>query len=1214
MKKILAGMKNLFLSLLGNPHLVIGVGVVSLGVLIWIGGPTLGMASKEIRLLLIGLILVIWIIFLLYDSYRAKQSSQFLEVALQQQGLEQAQRFPANRKEELEAIRIQFDKAIQTLKKTKLGKGYRGKAALYALPWYMIIGPSASGKSTALRESGLQFPYLGENQKGVKGVGGTRNCDWWFTSEAVLLDTAGRYTTEDEDREEWLGFLDLLKKTRVRKPINGVIVAISVEDLVSATDQELEWHAQTIRDRIDEVMTRLGMVFPVYLVFTKCDLIEGFIQFFGDLNKTEREQIWGCTLKRRGQGDLPPQVQFDQEFEQLLRTQYGRRAGRLGIAQGSEKAQIIGFPLQMALCQGALSRFVELLFHQNPYQDNPFFRGFYFTSGTQEGDPIDRIIQSVGKAAGLQGIVRDMGMEAEPKSYFIKNLFTEVIFPDKGLAIPSSQMFRQRGIIRVLAFGTAIVSVGAAIFFLGSSYLGNKFLVRAVLDEAVHAAQIQEASEFNPGNPDFQKNLILLDSIRERLDDIRRYEEESVPLHLWGFYQGGSLYPPLQRLFHAKLEGVLLGATRHAIESQLSHFANTTGGQSEIANEADYYSMLKAYLMIGDRDHLDSKFLSDQLKNTWSVMTSNIPLWRDPGEENPTLPLHRLLEFYSFHMTGKIIDEPETNPTLVRHVRSILQRIPVSQRIYRQVIHDVSHPLEPISLTRILEGVHQSSLVSDYPLPGIYSRTGYQTVFQPSLEKALTEFGQENWVLGEEEQGGPALAKAVEDKYFGDYAQQWIRFLESIHVRHPGTIKDVLSVLEILSTPPSPFAVLFQKVKKETGLVPNLLFQAEEGDTGLFQKIKQKAKETFSPGEDSVGQAPLAREYEDPVYRNFHTLHWFIQEVEGQPDKPSTFVRYVDELKQVHATLQGALAETGATSDPITIAQAVVDGKSNELSKAVTVVEQLSLGLEGDMRRVLQPLMLEPVMIALQSVMDWAMVMVNQQWEAKVYKRCQETVSARYPFQPSGEDVALTDMSDLLHPQSGVWWMFYNQNLSPFIEDNQQNWVVKKWRDIQLPLSPSALSALEYAKFFSESLFPSGQTTPAMTFDLFPYPDQGGSARAVSQIRLKIGDQEFSYMNDYQDWQEMQWPGSGGSTGAMLQVNVQGRWEAWEAKGWWGWFRLLEMGRVTSMTNSQFRLNWGFTSKDNLPLSIQFDVKARSAKNPLHQDFFRKFSCIGNLT
>ena len=84
---------------------------------------------------------------------------------------------------------------------------------LASLPWYMFIGPPGAGKTTALVNSGLKFPLADTavGRSAVRGVGGTRNCDWWFTDEAVLIDTAGRYTTQDSqaavDSAAWLGFL-----------------------------------------------------------------------------------------------------------------------------------------------------------------------------------------------------------------------------------------------------------------------------------------------------------------------------------------------------------------------------------------------------------------------------------------------------------------------------------------------------------------------------------------------------------------------------------------------------------------------------------------------------------------------------------------------------------------------------------------------------------------------------------------------------------------------------------------------------------------------------------------------------------------------------------------------------------------------------------------------------------------------------------------------
>ena len=86
----------------------------------------------------------------------------------------------------------------------------------------VVTGPPGSGKTTALLNSGLRFPLADKlGSDSVQGVGGTRNCDWWFTDDAVLLDTAGRYTTQDSyetvDRAAWKGFLELLRRHRRRR-------------------------------------------------------------------------------------------------------------------------------------------------------------------------------------------------------------------------------------------------------------------------------------------------------------------------------------------------------------------------------------------------------------------------------------------------------------------------------------------------------------------------------------------------------------------------------------------------------------------------------------------------------------------------------------------------------------------------------------------------------------------------------------------------------------------------------------------------------------------------------------------------------------------------------------------------------------------------------------------------------------------------------------
>src|ERR1700687_4728447 len=157
-----------------------------------------------------------------FRRFQARRAAREIETSLKAQSEDHAKRVRPDQQPEIESMQAEFNKAVASLKSSKLARG--GMDALSVLPWYLIVGPPGVGKSTALRNSGLQFPYLSARGGGVRGVGGTRNCEWWLTNDAVILDTAGRYATEDDDRDEWFSFLDMLAKTRPKKPINGVLV------------------------------------------------------------------------------------------------------------------------------------------------------------------------------------------------------------------------------------------------------------------------------------------------------------------------------------------------------------------------------------------------------------------------------------------------------------------------------------------------------------------------------------------------------------------------------------------------------------------------------------------------------------------------------------------------------------------------------------------------------------------------------------------------------------------------------------------------------------------------------------------------------------------------------------------------------------------------------------------------------------------------------
>lgn len=293
------------------------VGITALSFIIWVIGPVFSivdsrpLAPEVNRQISIGLLYLVWalgnLVPRLYNAWLNRKLMGSLKTTPGEQPDGDNPRLTS----EDRVLAERFNEASELLKKAHFthADGRRSpfwaqrfsRQYLYQLPWYVIIGAPGAGKTTALVNSGLQFPLADRfGKSALRGIGGTRNCDWWFTNEAVLLDTAGRYTTQEsqqqQDAGEWQGFINLLRKYRARQPINGVIVTVSVSDLLTQSAEAAQQQAVALRQRLTELHEQLGIRFPVYVLVTKTDLLKGFRAYFAQFDKAQREQIWGFTF------------------------------------------------------------------------------------------------------------------------------------------------------------------------------------------------------------------------------------------------------------------------------------------------------------------------------------------------------------------------------------------------------------------------------------------------------------------------------------------------------------------------------------------------------------------------------------------------------------------------------------------------------------------------------------------------------------------------------------------------------------------------------------------------------------------------------------------------------------------------------------------------------------------------------------------------------
>ncbi len=500
------------------------IGFIAVLTIVWFAGHLVGLDTPSKRIIAMLAVFGAFVIYLIARWLWTKRSGDKLVAELATHN--------AGSQAEIDEIQTKMTDVLQSLKTSHLGAGHRGNAALYALPWYMIIGPSATGKSTLFANSGLHFPYANSTELHVQGFGGTRNCDWWFSDQAVLIDTAGRYTTESSDNKEWLSFLGLLKKHRPKLPVNGVIVAISVADILTSDSESIHLHVKMVRERIQELINELGVIFPVHITFTKSDLISGFESFFADLSEKEREQVWGAYLldESEDQSQDPAEL-FELRMESLYERLCEQRLSKIARERNlHRKALIFDFPNQFKAASIKLTEFINLLFKENPYQEVPWFAGVYFTSGTQEGTPVERIMSGVREQ--FCSVALEQNQETITKSYFINRVFNDVVFKLQDLTRGNRRQRKVQRWLKGLAVSATLASIAGTVALLMTSYTMNSLLVTNGQEKVDALVELAVTTE-HPAD-----RIQAFINVFDHQQQLLAYEEELPWRFIFGIYEG----------------------------------------------------------------------------------------------------------------------------------------------------------------------------------------------------------------------------------------------------------------------------------------------------------------------------------------------------------------------------------------------------------------------------------------------------------------------------------------------------------------------------------------------------------------------------------------------------------------------------------------------------------------------------------------------------
>lgn len=1092
----------------------------------------------------------VWAGLNLVNRLLAVRAAMKIERELQRQAQEQIAEVRPDKQPEIKALEAELMEAIRALKQSKMGKG-----ALYALPWYMIVGPPASGKSTALVESGLNFPYRSQGRRGIRGVGGTRNCDWWFTDQGVLLDTAGRYTTELEDREEWLEFLNMLRRARPRKPINGVLVAVSIGDLLTWRDDELADHANRIRQRLDELTEKLELVFPVYLLFTKCDLLEGFVDFFEDMSREDRRQIWGCTLPpRRIEGEDLVKL-FEGECRELYDALRHRRNVLLAADRPHQKKRnIYLFPVQFALAQRKAASFLAEVFQRNPYQESSPLRGFYFTSGTQEGAPIDQVVASLQHAFGVQSEAPLAKAPGEKKSYFLYNLFTKVVFEDLHLARSLGRVERRRKLLRSAGLATTAAGFVAGIAWLSVAYAFN----RQSLERFERSAVLLKNSAKEP-----------LPARLERLDDLRRklegFEDPPSLLERAGLYRGEELRREGMELYVDQLYWAVLVK----VEEELRKFllALAEAGEPPADQKATQLARdrLQAYLMVSRSNNPQPEQIRIDPSLIQAVLFDLALPVLSVEENDPNADLvKRQIRFYAHRVGNPGVRGFRYDEKLADRVARVLSHTGALANVYARIRKDCESG-KAVGLEQIFpESKDAAHFIAEYKVPTMFTKTQYDAVVSEKIATEARMLHSFEVAMGRKDIPPPdRIASDLRELYLKDYATEWRNFYQALRIKPFESTADAVRRLKLLAAADSPYYPLFKHMWNT--FKPRADPGAETASA--VDALVSALREFFKAGPGAgVADADirwlhealpkldaLARELPDPSAPGFSkAVRRFARE---RLEKPN-------------------------------------EGRFSDLRKAMTEIADKS---PKSVRELVSALLLQPFEEAFRAAARDTQKELDRLWGTEVYTPFHKNLATRYPFDPKGEPALVSDFAALFHPTSGKFRTLYREELQPWHQ------LLGEIGSRGIEFSPKFLESLDKAEALVKALFAADEPMPRVPFQLKIYP-----AANVSEITFKLGDQTFRYQNEPERFRKFEWyQGERGDASLRIRRRVEGAVEQELEKRYdhaWGLFSLLDEAAWTSRGN-EFSLVWTF-EQDGAKTEVRCDLSPTRSDHPFARNFF----------
>ncbi|MCK9392057.1 MAG: hypothetical protein M0Q01_10905 [Syntrophales bacterium] len=899
---------------------------------------------------------------------------------------------PAHERQQLQELQEKWKESVELLRDSYLRK--KGNP-LYALPWYLVIGESGSGKTSAIKSARLSSPLTDIAR--TAGITATRNCDWWFFEEAIILDSAGRYTIpieEGRDREEWEKFLTLLSQYRRKEPLNGAIVSIAADALLAGGDDKLRLDGQSIRKRIDQLMRVTGAKFPVYILITKMDLVYGFVEFFNCFPEGDSSQAMGYMNRK-----------FNPYWHEILAQAWEDMTVRLrelrlimthqACAPGP--AALV-FPGEFERLRPGLEVFVRSVFEENPYQETPPLRGLYFSSARQDSQPTSELFDYLGQPA-LASQTGEPG-----RDLFLKDLFRNILPGDRTLFSPILEFIRWRrltGNTGLLAWLLICLSLCG---FLTMTFIHNRMTINKFRTDfkQQQAVLSQDASA----------DLIMIERMRLQILDLEKANRYWLIPRL-----GLDESLVVEKAVKAKYTQLFKQGIMDNFDRNLMKRLEDVTRDTPEDDQADYFSfvvarinVLREYLKTGKIKQSDAfiKSADDLIVMIYPKTTSDIA---DIFDDN----------YYAYLKWGKDRRTAETNLEIYQTALASLQKaVPNMKWLVRKWIPGAS----PVQLKDLWGEPESTGFNTNVVVSGAYTSQGRKNIetFIGVIEAATAD--KEDFAKRK-----PDFWKW----YQQEFTNAWTFFVRHFPEGEDGlqTMASQRTMATLMTTDHSPYFRLIQRIAEESAwigadqLPPWLAIVVELNE---IQKLaKSETKKTSGSFLDKISgeKEQLSQEIRSDMDRKK------LDALKKRTDALKIWQDYVTSLDKIGPAATSQEVGYRMAADFFTLP---ADAKESNAAIYLAYSNYLklkgTLSIKGDMTEAWD-IMIGPIGYLIDYCIRQTSCYLKQQWESQVIGGIQGAPKDKLP-------VLLFDKTN------GLVWKFVGGPANPFITKSTVGYISRK--------------------------------------------------------------------------------------------------------------------------------------------------------------------------